>query len=314
MDAVQDFYEKYGLLSSMATSPEDVEQWLVMAIGQTNQCCGTIDPVNVAATRELGIFYRKTGRLQEARAYLDRAAELSEQRYGADSLECLSAQMHAAAATREAGDVLTAVDQLERARSACRSACGEESILGAGILRELALAYRDAGEVGSAIACARKSADVASRVDERPDEVATTLVLLANLLTASGDAGSACEALDQALALESEGRKLSADVRADVLEARGTVLFQAQEYEGARAAFAEELMVLQGADGGDGRSPRPGLVCLYLAVCRDRLGEHDQALLSARQGYGLLESTLGATHPMTMQAGQTLLQLQRGSK
>ena len=301
MDAVQDFYEKYGLLSSMATSPEDVEQWLVMAIGQTNQCCGTIDPVNVAATRELGIFYRKTGRLQEARAYLDRAAELSEQRYGADSLECLSAQMHAAAATREAGDVLAAVDQLERARSACRSACGEESILGAGILRELALAYRDAGEVGSAIACARKSADVASRVDERPDEVATTLVLLANLLAASGDAGSACEALDQALALESEGRKLSADVRADVLEARGTVLFQ-------------ELMVLQGADGGDGRSPRPGLVCLYLAVCRDRLGEHDQALLSARQGYGLLESTLGATHPMTMQAGQTLLQLQRGSK
>ena len=73
MNPVVEFYQMLQTVQQRAASVEDVEKWLLLTMGQTNSCCGTVSEVNLAATRELGILYGKTGQYAAAEQFFHRA-------------------------------------------------------------------------------------------------------------------------------------------------------------------------------------------------------------------------------------------------
>ena len=275
-----------------AASVEDVEKWLLLTMGQTNSCCGTVSEVNLAATRELGILYGKTGQYAAAEQFLERASQLAVQAVGEGSREFASIQIQLGNVYRMSGQMEQAHACLSAAEALCRGKEDWKALFGAA-LSNLARLARDQQKVQEAVAYAQKSASITGEVPECAVETVHTYVLLAGLYLQMKDIDAAETAAWAGMEC-AKAETVDRFTRADILNAMGVIRFQREDFSGARNAFVEELSFLKGETAA---ASKRALLCAYISSCSEKLGELDLAAAFMHRSYEVIREKLGADAP-----------------
>ena len=148
--------------------------------GTDQQLLRTVSEVNLAATRELGILYGKTGQYAAAEQFLERASQLAVQAVGGRFPEFASIQIQLGNVYRMSGQMEQAHACLSAAEALCRGQRGLESPIWSGAFQS-GQTCAGSAKVQEAVAYAQKSASITGEVPECAVETVHTYVLLAGL-------------------------------------------------------------------------------------------------------------------------------------
>ena len=227
--------------------------YLIQAIDTLDSVLATLPPDGADFNRawvlsNLGMAHSALGNLDLALKYLTASLELSS------ALGDLSGRAHAFTGIGQTyldfGETELGLDYLEAALPLSR-----ESGHGMGLvatLNALGRHHRYAGEYSSALAAHRE----AERVATAPRDRARTLLYLAEVFIASGDAQGAFDTLARADRLT---RELQIRVlRGRYLKLHGDALLGAGRHEEALASYSEALVRSDGTDGTGNRAGDTG--------------------------------------------------------
>lgn len=307
-DGIQTFYEQLHQLSNMADRPEDIEEWLLLTIGQTQPCCGQASKTHIAALRELGILYRKLGQLPQALTFAQKAAECSKQSCAPNSPEVISALLHLGCVHRAMGEVASAHQILDDGRARCQAGPGEQSPLYSALMHNLSLTCRDQGDIQGAIAAGKAAAKSAHASNEAPEVQVEILVSLAGFSLQAGDFNQATGDTDAALQL-ARNSQTPPQCLAQALNASGVVAFQREDFSAAHSFFQEELSLLHRLSPQ--ATPHQGTLCVYLSHCCEHLQQPDAALAWMQQGCLAFSQALGHDHPSSVLATEAVSRLEQ---
>jgi len=202
--------------------------------------CGPKHPEVGEILNNLGYWYRRSGRLSEARDCYEEALAIWRQRLGSEHVHVAAALNNLATVAREAGELEKARHSYRQALAINRAVRGPTHATTGVILANLGAACREDGEEENAEQILRRAVSILETAStEAPLELAAACNNMGHLLLGRGEHGEARRFLKRALMLyEETGAKTPLEV-ASVLHNLGTLYCATGNLDSAVSALSQ---------------------------------------------------------------------------
>lgn len=195
--------------------------------------------LRIAASNELGSFYRGSSRFEQSVTAFHTAAELTARELGEESLEYATVLNNLAGTFRLMGRQEDALSLFRQAGALYQKNGAECSYLYASVLNNMALVYRETGELVQAANCLEGALELICALPDRVQETAITYNNLASLYLASGQEEKAENAIRKAMDTFAQCDREENVHYAAGLNSLAGLLYQKGEYQKALELYEQ---------------------------------------------------------------------------
>jgi tetratricopeptide (TPR) repeat protein/tRNA A-37 threonylcarbamoyl transferase component Bud32 len=257
--------------------------------------------------KSLGWLYSTSGEYRKAQVYFERALEILQSRYGAESLEATSSRLALsvtyglAAVFVKQADYVQALASYERIRDIVETHFGAEHVYMVSVLGTIAETHSNRGELEAASAHYRRALEI-DRANGGMNKAtrAALLVKFAQNLLRQDELEEAQQMLEQALAQRIEVFGTEHPHTAEAMRSIAEVLLHRGEYVQADEMLARAGRVYE-ATVGTGHQDYANWLALQAELSALR-GQPGPAIGLYQQAVSIMKASNGAEHPIAARA------------
>jgi eukaryotic-like serine/threonine-protein kinase len=257
--------------------------------------------------RSLGWLYSTSGDYRKAQVYFERALEILQGRYGAESLEATSSRLALsvtyglAAVFVKQADYTQALAHYERVRDIVETHFGAEHVYMVSVLGTIAETHSNRGELEAASAQYRRALEI-DRANGGMNKAtqAALLVKLGQNLLRQEKLEEAQQMLEQALAERIEVFGTDNQHTAEAMRSLAEVLIHRGSYDQAAETLTRAGRVYE-ATVGTGHQDYANWLVLQADLCALR-GQPGTAIELYQQAISIMKASNGAEHPIAAKA------------
>lgn len=160
---------------------EGAEKYLTREATLAQPCCGGFNPAYITVMNELGSLYRRTGKLDQAIGWFNKAKLIVHGSVGEKTVEYATTISNLADTYRMAGEYDKALPLFEQSLKIYEEIIGTGNYLYAAALNNLSLLYATQEDYASALPYAQKALEVIAAIEGSENETAITCANLAGL-------------------------------------------------------------------------------------------------------------------------------------